>query len=138
MGDEQMGIKSALYERFLQFTKDVRTLVRQIPKTIANIEDGKQGIRASGSIGANYIEAWDTISDKDELHRLKICRKEAKESKHWLRLLYIPEDEMKLEAERKRLVQEAFEITKIFGSVVSKKEGTHEIPKSDQETPQEK
>jgi len=131
MESKQVGIKSALYDRFLKFAKDVRALVRQISKTISNNEDGRQGVRSSGSIGANYIEAWDTISEKDELHRLKICRKEAKESRHWLSLLYIPETEIELEEERQRLVQEAYEITKIFGSIVSDKEGTRIEPEAD-------
>ena len=133
-----MAIKSALYDRFLTFAKDVRALVRQIPKTISNNEDGKQGIRSSGSIGANYIEAWDTISDKDELHRLKICRKEAKESRHWLSLLYIPETEVKLEEERRRLVQEAYELTKIFGSIVCDKDGTRVKPEAENDLPDDK
>jgi len=80
---------------------------------------------------ARLARIWDTISDKDELHRLKICRKEAKESRHWLSLLYIPETEVKMEEERQRLVQEAYELTKIFGSIVSDKEGTRIEPEAE-------
>jgi four helix bundle protein len=120
--EEKSSRKNDLYDRCLKFAVDVRALVRQLPKTTANIEDGKQGVRASGSVGANYIEAWDSISDRDELHRLKICRKEAKEGRHWLVLIFIPEENVNLEKERQRLAQEAFELTRIFGSIVSKKE----------------
>ena len=47
----------------------------------ANVEDGKQLIRSSGSVGANYIEANEKLGDKDFVFRLKIARKEAKESR---------------------------------------------------------
>jgi len=69
-----------LEERTLNFAKKVRDFVRKIPRTISNIEDGKQLIRASGSVGANYIEANESLSKKDFSLRIKICRKEAKES----------------------------------------------------------
>ena len=58
-----------------------------MPKTIANIEDSKQLIKSSGSVGANYIEANEKLSKKDFLFRMKISRKEAKESVYWLRLI---------------------------------------------------
>jgi four helix bundle protein len=76
-----------LEDRTFNFAKDVREFVRQIPRTIANIEDTKQLVRASGSVGANYIEANESLSKKDFLMRIKICRKEAKESRYWLRLI---------------------------------------------------
>ncbi len=75
-----------LEERTYQFAKAVRIFVKTLPKTIANIEDGKQLIKASGSVGANYIEANEALSKKDFKMRIKICRKEAKESAYFLRL----------------------------------------------------
>ena len=81
-----------LEDRTFAFAKDVRTLVKQIPKTVANIEDTKQLVRASGSVGANYIEANESLSKKDFLMRIKICRKEAKESRYWLRLIDTGDD----------------------------------------------
>ena len=84
--DYNYSKKEALYKRMFKFAKDCRALVKRLPKISANSEDSKQLNRSSGSVGANYIEAWDAISKKDELHRLKISRKEAKESKHWLEL----------------------------------------------------
>jgi len=47
-----------LEERTYQFARDVRLFVKKLPKTVANIEDGKQVIKASGSVGANYIEMF--------------------------------------------------------------------------------
>jgi four helix bundle protein len=68
--------------RTLLFAKECRLYVRSLPKTISNIEDCKQLVRSSGSVGANYIEANEKLGDKDFLYRLKIARKEAKESKY--------------------------------------------------------
>lgn len=78
MNDKQ-NKKYDLEERTFQFAKSVRCFVRKIPKTMASLEDGKQVIRASGSVGANYIEANESLSKKDFLMRLKISRREAKE-----------------------------------------------------------
>jgi four helix bundle protein len=69
-----------LEERTYQFAKRVRLYTRKLPKNIAKIEDSQQVVRASGSVGANYIEANEALSKKDFLMRVKICRKEAKES----------------------------------------------------------
>mgnify|MGYP001157624589 FL=1 len=74
-----------LEDRTPEFARQVRDFVRKLNGTIANIEDGKQLIRSSGSIGANYIEANEALSKKDFVMRIKICRKEAKESRYWLR-----------------------------------------------------
>lgn len=115
--DYNYSKKEALYKRMFKFAKDCRALVKRLPKISANSEDSKQLNRSSGSVGANYIEAWDAISKKDELHRLKISRKEAKESKHWLELLDC-EDNQSIEKERKRLSQEALELTKILSTIV--------------------
>ena len=107
-----------LEERTLKFAKDCRVFVRKLSKTIVNIEDSKQLIRASGSVGANYIEANESFSKKDYYMRTKICRKEAKESKYWLKLIEINSNN--LEDERKRLIQEVTELMHIFGSIISK------------------
>ena len=95
----------------------VREYVKDLPKTLANIEDGKQLIRASGSVGANYIEAEEALSKKDFIMRIKISRKEAKESKYWLELIESKMDRIK---EKEALIQEAAELTKIFGAIVEK------------------
>ena len=78
-----------LEERTLKFAKDVIGLVNVVPKTIANIEIAKQVVRSSGSVGTNYIEANEALSKKDFAMRIKICRKEAKESRYWLLLLMV-------------------------------------------------
>jgi four helix bundle protein len=72
-----------------------------------------------GSIGANYIEANEPIGKKDFVMKVKICRREAKESGYWLRLLDTGE---KLEVQRDNLVGEATELMKIFGAIIRKSE----------------
>jgi four helix bundle protein len=109
-----------LEDRTFNFAKASRRFVKVLPRTIANIEDVKQFVRASGSIGANYIEANEAIGKKDFVMKIKICRREAKESGYWLRLL---ETDEKLEVQRDNLVGEATELMKIFGAIIRKSEG---------------
>jgi four helix bundle protein len=89
--------------------------------TLANIEDIKQVVKASGSLGANYIEANEALSKKDFVMRIKIPRKESKESRYWLRLVDTGEPN-ELEQERQTLIQESTELMKIFGSILRKSE----------------
>ena len=69
-----------LEDRTFEFAKASRTFAKKLPRTIANIEDAKQFIRASGSIGANYIEANESIGKKDFLMKIRTCRREAKKA----------------------------------------------------------
>lgn len=92
------------------FAQECREFIKTVPRTIANIEDCKQLARSSGSVAANYIEANESLSKKDFIMRIKICRKEAKESILWLRLLVAPDD----------LVSEATQLMKIFGAILEK------------------
>ncbi|MFH1367083.1 MAG: four helix bundle protein [Patescibacteria group bacterium] len=108
-----------LEERTFIFANKCRDFVKKIPKSLSNFEYAKQLIRSSGSVGANYIEANDSISKKDFCHRIKICRKEAKESRYWLRLIDVG-DNKELEEEQEELSQEALQLTKIFYSIMEK------------------
>src|SRR3989344_6495389 len=107
-----------LEERTFKFAKDCRDLVKQLLRSAGNIEDGKQLIKASGSVGANYIEANEALSKKDFIHRIKICRKESKESRYWLSLVYTNNNE--LENERANLIRESTELMMIFSSIMRK------------------
>ena len=93
--------------------------MKNLPKTIANIEYGKQFIRSSGSQAANYIEANESMSKKDFAYRIKICRKETKECCLWLRLCDTG-DKQNLDQEKHNLTQEAIELRKIFTSILNK------------------
>ena len=111
-----------LEERTYEFAKDVRSSVKRLPRTLANSEDARQLINSSGSVGANYIEANEALSKKDFTMRIKICRKESKESRLWLRLIDTAEKQ-DLERDRLALGQEATELTSIFGAIFRKSEG---------------
>jgi len=108
-----------LEDRTLKFAKNARLFVKKLPKTTGNIEDGKQLIRSSGSVGANYIEANEALSKKDFIMRMKISRKEVKESRYWLKLVDMNNDQ-EMEAERKALIKEATELMNIFGPILQK------------------
>ena len=107
-----------LEERTYRFAKDCRLLLKELPKTINNIEDGKQLVKASGSIGANYIEANEKLGDKDFIMRLKIARKEAKEVRFWLRLLADLNPNHRKQTET--LIIEATELRKILSAIIKK------------------
>jgi four helix bundle protein len=108
-----------LEDRTFQFAKEVALFLKKVPKTSANIEYSKQGIRSSGSIGANYIEANEALSKKDFAMRIKICRKEAKETSYWLKLLVETNDATHASAGEK-LIQKSDELKKIFSSIIEK------------------
>lgn len=109
-----------LEERTLKFSQGVIGLTKTAPKSIANVEIMKQVVRSSGSVGANYIEANESLSKKDFAMRIKICRKEAKESRYWLQLLdVVGEVPQKSQG---ALINEASELMNIFGSILKKVE----------------
>lgn len=109
-----------LGERTFLFALSVANLVNKLSRTLSNIEYSKQVIKSSGSVGANYIEANENLGEKDALYRFKVCRKEAKESAFWFRLLKATNDES-LHDEFAELIQEANELKKIFNSIINKK-----------------
>ena len=108
-----------LEERTYIFAKDVRMFIKTLPYSIANAEDSKQVVRSSGSVGANYREANESLSKKDFVLRVKISRKEAKESSYWLRLI-LETNDLKNRDEAERLVNESIELKKILSSIIGK------------------
>jgi four helix bundle protein len=115
MSEIQKTKKYDLEERTFMFAKNVRAFVRERSKEIENKDDSSQLIRSSGSVGANYIEANEALGKKDFFMRIKICRKEAKESVYWLRLMNFSDESMK-----QKLLKEAEELMFIFGSILRK------------------
>ncbi len=107
-----------LKDRTLKFAKKVIEFVNKLPKTLTNIEISKQLGRSAGLVGANYIEANESLNKKDFIMRIKICRKEAKESRYWLNLGGCSNKES--EKKQKNLIQEATELMKIFGAILEK------------------
>jgi four helix bundle protein len=108
-----------LEKRTLLFAQAVQNFVKEVPQTLANRVYIEQVIRSSGSVGANYIEANDALGGGDFLHRLRISRKEAKETAYWLRLLDLGKQE-DLEGKRRVLIQEATELRLILSSILVK------------------
>ena len=105
--------------RTFEFAEAVRRFVKTLPKTVSNAEDVRQLVRASGSVAANWIEADEALSKKDFPMRVKICRKEAKESRLFLRLIDDGGDPAAAPT-RERLIAEARELVLIFAAIIAK------------------
>ena len=108
-----------LEERTLLFAKKVRQFIPKLPGTISNREDSKQLVRSSGSIGANYIEANEAVSRKDFLYRIRLSRKEAKETVYWLRLIS-GSNGLELDKDLISLIREGQELKKILSAIIEK------------------
>ncbi len=108
-----------LEEKAFQFSKAVRLFARTLPKTVANLEDEKQLVSASGCAGANYIEASEALSNKDFIVRAKISRKKVKESRYWLRLIN-ETNELPNAKEAQVLMKEADELETMLSSIIDR------------------
>lgn len=114
--------KYDIHERALEFAARVAKFVNKLPKNTVTFVYGKQLAEASGSIGANIEEADGTLSKKDFIHKIGIGRREARESRYWLRLikkaeLVIDKD---MQKENDWLINEAREIMLILSSIINK------------------
>jgi four helix bundle protein len=109
-----------LEERTAKFAERIRDFCLKIPKNVANNEYIPQLIRSGSSSGANYIEANESIGDKDFKMKIKTCRRESKESAYWLRLI-ITDGSNGMEDERAALRQEAKEFILIFTTILKKR-----------------
>jgi four helix bundle protein len=110
--------KYDLEDRTLEFAKGIIRLCKKLPKDVINLKLIDQLIRSSGSVGSNYIEANECLSKKDFIYRIRIARKECKESTYWLKLL--KEANLNFEKEIVPHIQESIELRKIFTSILNK------------------
>jgi four helix bundle protein len=108
-----------LEERTLRFAQRVRRFAQGLPKSALKIDDIRQLVRSSGSVGANYIEANESLGKKDFLLRVRIARKEAKESRYWLMIIEPSEN---LSQEKDALIKEATELMMILSAIMRKSE----------------
>lgn len=108
-----------LEERTFKFAKNCAIFCKKLPKTPSNIIYSDQLTRSSASSAANYIEANEALSRKDFMMRVKICRKEAKESSLWLRLI-LETNEEQFREECQKFFNEAIELKKIFSAILLK------------------
>jgi len=109
--------------RTFQFTKDVSFLIKRLPKNIINFNFSKQLIRSASAIGANYIEANEPLGRKDLIMRMRIARKEAKESTYWLKLILETNDPS--DPECNKLFNEAMELKLILSKIIENLNKTH-------------
>jgi len=114
---ENQNKRYDLEERTAVFAERIRDFCLKLPRNIANNEYIPQLIRAGSSPGANYIEANENIGTKDFGMEIKTCRREAKESAYWLRLIMTDKSE-EMENERNALRQEAKEFVLIFTAIL--------------------
>jgi four helix bundle protein len=113
------GTNFNLEERTFLFAKSVRSYCKRVTHNIINIQDIKQVVRSSGSVSANYIEANESLSKADFIYRIKVCRKEAKETKLWLNLIDI-NDKPELLSVKSILTDEANQLMLIFNAIIKK------------------
>lgn len=118
MINNQTVHKFDLEDRTLDFAKKAINLLKELPRNNINFEMISQATRSTGSIGANYREANDALGKKDFYMRMKICRKEAKESKYWLELILHNNTDLKEQI--LPLIDEVTELIKIFSSILNK------------------
>ena len=112
-----MAIKYDLEERTLKFARTVNAFIKDLPKNTVNYENTKQLIRSASSVGANYIEANESLSKKDFIMRAKIAKKEAKETRYWLNLIESSNEQERL---KQALIAEVNELMKILGAIINK------------------
>ncbi|HCP08996.1 MAG TPA: four helix bundle protein [Candidatus Moranbacteria bacterium] len=107
-----------LEDRTLKFSKDVIKLCNKLPKNTINYEIIKQIVRSACSIGANYREANEALGKKDFAHRLRISRKEAKETTYWLEILL--ESNLDHKEEIENLLNEVQQLRNILSAIIAK------------------
>ena len=110
-----------LEERTAKFGEAIIELMRKIPKDLVNQRLIPQVVGSGGSLGANYCEANEAESKKDFQHKIGICKKETKETKHWLRLLAKANPQLK--DDFRKLWSEAQELLLIFSKILSSSRG---------------
>ena len=116
---EEQKRKYDLEERTEKFSLRVRNFCLRLKRDIINAEYIRQLVRAAGSVAGNYIEANENPGDADLRFRVRVCRKESKESRLWLRHILTYNDPV-LEKERLELIEEATELEKIFAAILRK------------------
>ena len=113
---ERKDVPFEIRERTFQFAVRVAKSVRQMPRTLDAVEIGRQLIRSGTSVGANVEEAHGAESQRDFVHKMSIARKEARESRYWLRLVQASFLDSE---ETKALLQESDELVRILSAIIA-------------------
>jgi len=111
-----------LEDRTEEYSKQILELSKLLEKNLENNIFRKQVVRCGTSVGANYIEANEALSEKDFVYRIKICRKEAKETNYWLTLIKHSNDSSELLKKIYVIMDETNQLIKIFSTIIQKKE----------------
>ena len=122
MSDQEKDTNRRIYdleERTAIFGEKILNFAKTIKQNPINNPLINQIVRSGTSIGANYMEADCADSKRDFRYRISICRKESKETKHWLRMISIANPDK--ENECSELLQEAHELTLIFSAIIRTK-----------------
>lgn len=110
-----------LENRLRTYAIEIRRYLKKLPENYSIREDKIQLVKSSGSVGANYIEANEALSKKDLIFRLKISRKEAKESEYWLQLILESYSiDSHLQEAGMSLLKETKELRYILSSIINK------------------
>jgi four helix bundle protein len=107
-----------LEERTAQFGEDIIEFAKVVPKDHITVSLVSQLVRAATSVGANYCEADNACSKKDFINKISLCRKESRETKHWLRMIIKATNSFK-ENIASKLTNEARELNLIFSSIIN-------------------
>lgn len=118
MTNDEKAKKYDLEERTAKFGEEVIAFAKKVPKNTITLPLTSQLVRAATSVGANYCEADDAESNHDFKHKIGIVKKEARETKHWLRMIVVANPELRDEAAA--LWQEAKELHLIFNAITNK------------------
>jgi four helix bundle protein len=111
--------KYDLEKRTESFSLRVRDFCVRLKRDVINIEYIRQLVRAAGSIAANYIEANENLGEADLRFRIRVCKKESKEARLWLKHVITGSD-VGLEIEKSELIRETIELENIFGAILKK------------------
>ena len=118
MTNHQLPKRFDLEDRTLRFAKEIINFCKKLPNNTINFKLIDQIIRSAGSMGANYREANDSLSKKDFIHRLRITRKESKETIFWLELI----KESNKNVNINNLIDECSQLRNIFSTIINKNE----------------
>ncbi|MBU0620034.1 four helix bundle protein [Patescibacteria group bacterium] len=110
--------KFDLEERTAKFGENIIEFAKKVPQSTVTLPLINQIVKAGTSVGANYCEADCAESKKDFEHKLGICKKESKETKHWCRM--IAQAVPNLKDESRKYWKEANELNLIFSSIINK------------------
>ncbi len=113
--NKNQNSKYDLEERTAKLAEDIITLVKKVKANHINKRIISQLVGSGGSLGANYCEANEAESKRDFIHKIGICKKETKETKHWLRLLATSNPEIK--DSLKLIWKETHELLLIFSKI---------------------